>query len=143
MRVHTWRVIAVSTGLLAGASVSSAAEPNLFLELTNAFERAAEGTNRVPPPPLPSSVPSTRAPQDFTLLGVVKADEKQFALIGRATGTELIPVGASLAGYRLIEVGESQATFEGERGERMVLQLQNGEPGAAAGPARPAATPNH
>ena len=128
MRALVW-TIAVSTTMFVGASGGSAGEREIFVDLTNALQRIADvSTRRAAPPPAPEIVT-----HDFSLLGVVIAGETRLALIGRAAGSELLPVGASLAGYRLIDVEENQATFEGLRGERMVVRLQTGSGAGTAG----------
>ena len=128
----------VSTAVLLAASISSAAERDLFVDLTNALQRAADMSNRTAVP----AAPPKPLPRDVSLLGVVIAGETRLALLGSAAGSELLAVGASLGGYRLVEVEENQATLEGERGERIILSLQNGDAGAATGLTRPAAAPN-
>jgi hypothetical protein len=129
MRALAWPAIAVSTAVLVCASVSSAAETDLFVDLTNALQRAADVSNRRAIPPLAAKTLT----QDVSLLGVVIAGETRLALIGRAGGSELLPVGASLGGYRLIDVEENQATLESLDGERVVLRLQSGSGAGTAG----------
>ena len=136
LRAVTWLLVAVSVGLLAGSPVSAASEAETFINLTNALQRLAEPSSRrsLPPPPSEASTHET-VTHDFTLLGVVIAGNTRLALIQRTAGQELLPIGQTLAGYRLVDVEENQVTFEGQRGERLVLRMPTD--GGAVGPAVP------
>ena len=132
-RAITWPVIAASAGVLVSSPADATSEQGLFLDLTNALQRVSEMSSRwsVLAPP------SETFTHDFTLVGVVIGGNTRLALIQRATGSELFPVGGAVGGYRLIDVEENQATLEGQRGERIVLRLPTGG-GAAAVVAQPA-----
>jgi type II secretory pathway component PulC len=73
-------------------------------------------------------------PHGLTLLGVVIGADRRLALIQSAGHQEeLVPIGQSLAGYRLVDVEENQVTLEGQQGERIVLRMPTD--GKASGPA--------
>src|SRR2546426_8896963 len=93
-----WSVLAASAGVLSTTPPARAAsEQELFLNLTHALQRAAEmSAGRSVTPAVPEVF--TR---DFSLLGVVIAGQTRLALIQRAGGSELLPLGASLGGFRL------------------------------------------
>ena len=133
IRVVTWPVIAVSAGALASTPSAAATEQGIFLDLTNALQSVSDKSSQISLPPAPVETFT----HDFTLLGVVIAGERRLALIQRAAGQELLSLGQSLAGYRLIDVEETQATLEGQRGDRIVLRLATGG-GAGAVAAQPA-----
>lgn len=122
--------IAVS-GMLAATPVEAASAQATFLDLINALQGIAEASSRWSVPVAPPETSS----HDVTLLGVVIAGPTRLALIQRAAGQELIPVGAALGAYRLVDVRESQAMLEGPQGERLVLRLSTG-----GGPAQQPAT---
>jgi len=132
VRMATGPVIAL-LGLLVGAPAGSAADQGIFLDLTHALQNATEmSTRRSLSPTNPEVL--TRKSTDFMLLGVVIAGETRLALVqltSSAGGPELLSIGGSLEGYRLIDVEENQVTLEGQRGERMILRRQIG--GGAGG----------
>ncbi len=135
LRAVLWSLVALSASMIPASPASAASEHETFIDLTNALQRIADTSNRraLPPPPPPSQ----SSTQDFTLLGVVIAGNTRLALIQRGAGQELLPVGESVAGYRLIDVEENQATLEGQRGERLVLRMPT--VGGVDGPAVPPA----
>ena len=134
-RVVTWPAIAVSAGVLASTPAGAATEQGIFLDLTNALQSVSNMSSQISLPPAPVETST----HDFALLGVVIAGERRLALIQRAAGQELLSLGQSLAGYRLIDVEEAQATLEGQRGDRVVLRLPTGGgPGAVAAQPNPA-----
>ena len=136
-RTVTWPVIAVSTGVFTVSPAAAASEPGIFLDLTNALQRVSDMSSRTSLAPVPAETFS----RDLTLIGVVIAGERRLALIQRAAGSELLPVGASVAGYRLIDVDENQATLEGPHGDRVSLRLPTGGGTVAAQPASGAESP--
>jgi hypothetical protein len=125
--VVTWSAIAVTASLLAVTAVATASDQETFANLTRALQNLAAKTNPTSPPP-PVTAPEVLA--DFTLVGVVIAGETRLALVqptGTSSGSpELLPVGAVLGGYRLIDIEEEQVTLMGQRGERKILRLQAG-----------------
>ena len=127
-----WPVLAASAGVLAATPPAGAAsEQELFLNLTHALQRAADmsaGRSVTP------TVPEVFTP-DFSLLGVVIAWQTRLALIQRAGGSELLPLGASLGGYRLTNIEEQHVTLQSLGGEHVVLRLQTG--GGAGGEVTP------
>jgi hypothetical protein len=141
LRVVSWFLLAVSAGLLWGSPASAQSNQELFNKLTEALRRAAEPSPNTPmtptPPPSPNAPPRPVAaapPHGLTLLGVVIGGERRLALIQSAGGQEeMVPVGQSLAGYRLVDVEETQVTLESQLGERIVLRMPTD--GQTAGPA--------
>lgn len=122
--------IAVSVTFLVGTAVATADDLETFRNLTRALNAISERTNQTasPSPPLRAAVPEILA--DVTLVGVVIAGERRLALVqpaGASSGSpELLPVGAVVAGYRIIDIEEEQVILEGQRGERKILKLQTG-----------------
>ncbi len=126
-------LVGASAGFASGASAGSASDEGIFLDLTRALQNVAEMSMRRSLPPAAPEVRTQESPTpetDFILLGVVIAGETRLALVQVAAassgGTELLRVGASVAGYRLTDVEENQVTLEGQRGDRVILQLQTG-----------------
>jgi hypothetical protein len=142
VQIATSVVIAVSAGILVGASAAIAAgasagatsDEGIFLDLTRARQNVAETPMRRSLPPADPQVRTQEPPgrrTDFILLGVAIAGETRLALVqvaaGRSGRPELLRVGAFLEGYQLIDIDEHQVTLvEGQRGDRVVLQLQIG-----------------
>jgi type II secretory pathway component PulC len=133
-------VLAVAAGLTSGSPASAETEQqDLFNRLTEALRRVAEPSPIAPPGPAlpPSQIAPRPLPEppthNLTLLGVVIGGDTRLALIQSQGGQELVPVGQSLAGYRLVDVEENQVTLEGQGGERFVLRMPTD--GGAGSPA--------
>ena len=129
-----WLVLAASASVFAATPPAGAAsEQELFLNLTHALQRASDMSAVGPVTP---AVPEVFT-LDFSLLGVVIAGPTRLALIQRAGGSELLPLGAALGGYRLTHIEEQRVTLESLGGEHVVLRLQTG--GGAGGEVTPPA----
>ena len=137
--INTWLLLfTASAGTLVGTPVAAASDQDIFLDLTRALQNAAERSNRRSLSPAdPGVLPQKLPGHDFTLLGVVIAGETRLALIQRAGGSELLPLGAALGGYRLTHIEEQRVTLESLGGEHVVLRLQTG--GGAGGEVTPPA----
>src|SRR5438552_18968050 len=69
------------------------------------------------------------------LVGVTIVGERRVALFKDARpgsgGARFLPLGATVAGYRLVDIPDDHVTLEGSDGERTILRLGAG---AAVGP---------
>jgi hypothetical protein len=120
-------VLLGSTSLLAGApgsAIAQGASPDPGRALQEFLSRSAARRSETQPlsPILP--VPGSPAePPDFALVGVVIAGEYRLAVLEDTVGAQLLPVGAWLASYQIIDVQADRVTLEGHGGKRVTVRL--------------------
>ena len=136
LRASPWWAVIGCAGVLVGAPTVFAQEAAIDIDntLRNLSLEQAARQSRLP-------VVSPAASEPFILLGVVIAEDRRLALLQpaqAADAAQLVPLGGSLEGHRLIDVQLDHVTLEGRGGDRFLVRLASGHDARGAAPSTPA-----